>query len=248
MLGQRFSWFAVVVLAVVFTTGYTKPGVVDANGVAIEFARSQVWVHATESLVTNLDADNGVIPSWDATKPTASRPLGAGGAYVANNLSWLLQPEHDPGSHFTMSGEFTGYLDSMAVNMYAYLPTSHAIGFTCAFALAFDLRIDDEPILYQGILENSSGLKVTPTSLPGLFKISYRFTHLHEALILSGLAQAPDAKHEIHLNAQNFYLCNEAVWVYDSVEAPMDVIFNPDPAEWPAYTEIDVFDPPPPCC
>lgn len=53
-------------------------------------------------------------------------------------------------------------------------------------------------------------------------------------------------QHTVHLNAMNFYTCNEVVWVYDSVEAPAGAVFNLCGTPAAQFTEVNVFEPPPP--
>ena len=212
-----------------------------------EFLRSEAWVHATDVPVTNIEASQGTFPSWDDTKPTASHPYGAGGAYVANNYDlfttgMVTGRQHDPAGHFTMQGEFTGELDTMGVTLYAHLPA----GAVCTdFNLAFDLQIDGESILYQEQSSPSAGLMTTPVE-DTLFSVHFAFTRLHEAMTLYGLETGPDVTHDIYLNAANFYACNEMVWVYDSAEAPAGIVFNVADKELRRYTNVDVFNPPPP--
>lgn len=206
-----------------------------------EFLRSEAWLHATSVPLGNLAASDGSFPTWDDEKPTDSQPYGAGGVYAANNLSFLTS-QHDPEQHLTMQGELTGELDTMGVTLYAHLP----FGALCnEFNLAFDLRIDGEQILYQEQSSPSAGL-MTQQVDDTLFSVRFAFTRLHEAMTLYGIETGPDVTHDIYLNASNFYLCNEMVWVYDSAEAPAGHVFNVEDRELRTYTKIDVFNPPPP--
>ena len=207
---------------------------------AVALTRSEVWFHGTSNAVTNVDAGNGTVPSWDATKPTKPTPS----LYAANQLSFITSGvDHQPGDHFTVSGPVTGDLDTMAVTLYAVLPGQAAL--PCGIDLAFDLRIDDQEILYQTQLAGSSGMTVEPVA-GNLYKVKFVFTRLSEAMAQYGLATGPDAPHTVHLNAMNFYVCQEAVWVFDSADAPAGAIFNGTPEELAGYTTIDVFNPPPP--
>jgi hypothetical protein len=219
----------------------------EADPEVPEFLRSEAWIHATDTPVSNLDASQGTFPSWDETKPTESHPYGAGGMYVANNYDLFTTNlatgrQHDPASHFTTQGEFTGELDVAGFTLYAHLPA----GALCDdFNLAFDLQIDGESILYQAQSAPSAGLMTMPVE-DTLFQVKFAFTRLHEAMTLYGIETGPDVTHEIYLNAANFYACNEMVWVYDSAEAPAGLVFNPTTSELRQYTKVDVFNPPPP--
>ena len=208
--------------------------------VAPAFARSEAWFHGTGTAVNNLDAGEGKIPTWDATKPTQS----TGSLYAANNLSFLTSGvEHGPGDHFTVKGPVAGELDTMAVTLYAYLPGQAAL--PCGMDLAFELSIDGAEILFQPQLGASSGMKVEHVS-GALYKVKFVFTRLHEAMTQAGVPTGPDVSHAVYLNAMNFYVCQEAVWVYDSATTPAGAIFNGTPEELASYTTVDVFNPPPP--
>ena len=213
---------------------------VSEEPVAPEFLRSEAWFHGTSTPATNVDAGNGEIPTWDGTKPTGP----AGSAYAGNQMSFITTgADHVPGDHFTVSGPVTGELDTMAVTLYALLPTEAAIG--CGMSLAFDLRIDDEEILYQSQLEGSAGMTVEQVNGP-LHKVKFVFTRLHEAMTTYGVPTGPDVEHTVYLNAMNFYLCHEAVWLFDGADVPSGAIFNAAPEELSGYTTVDVFNPPPP--
>lgn len=208
------------------------------------FVREEAWIHATDTRITNIDAAQGTLPSWDATKPTASQPYGAGGIYLANNLSpTMARPDHEPAMHFTTQGTFTGELDTMAVTLFAQLPWMRAL--PCGIDLAFDLQIDGVTILEQAYNEASTGIMVNQVE-DDLYNVRFAFTRLDDAMAEYGVATGPDVEHAITMNVQNFYLCQEAVWVYDSAEAPAGMVFNGTAKELKSYTEIDVFNPPPP--
>lgn len=206
------------------------------------FLRSEAWVHATDVPVTNIEASQGTFPTWDDSKPTASQPFGAGGAYVANNYSFMGGEQHDPANHFTMAGQVTGELDTMGVTLYGHKP----VGALCSdFNLGFELEIDGEQILYQAQSEPSADIMTTQVG-DNLYSAHFAFTRLHEAMELYGIETGPDVTHEIYVNVANFYICDEVVWVYDSAEAPAGIVFNVADNELRRYTNIDVFNPPPP--
>lgn len=154
--------------------------------VAPTFLRSEAWFHGTSRPVTNLDAGEGKIPTWNATKPTQS----SGSLYAANNLSFLISgAEHQPGDHFTVTGPTTGELDTMAVTLYAYLPGQAAL--PCGMDLAFELTIDEQEILFQPQLGASTGMKVEKVA-GALYRVKFVFTRLHEAMTQAGIATGPE--------------------------------------------------------
>jgi len=74
----------------------------------------------------------------------------------------------------------------------------------------------------------------------------FALTNLWTATQQAGIAYGPDAQHDIYLNIQNFYACNEVTWQYDSTDVPSDLIVNLPSPVTSGYAEIDVLDPPPP--
>jgi hypothetical protein len=116
----------------------------------------------------------------------------------------------------------------------------------CGMGLAWDLKIDGQQILYQSASEPSAELMVEQVN-EDLWAVKFYFTRLYEAMQTYGVETGPDVTHTIYMNATNFYVCNEVVWVYDSAEAPGGAIFNLlDPKQLRFYTKVDVFNPPPP--
>lgn len=215
------------------------------------FVRQDVWFHQTPMKVANLEhteAGSGAVPGWNTTKPTASAPLGAGGVYVANNLAAItaaggLNEEHEQRYHFTAQGTFTGAIDNLAVELYAYMPANLTGVFTFDLGLALDLRIDGEKILYQDALATPLDMQTEKIS-DGLYKVRVAVTDLHKAMESYALDTSETKVHTVYLNAQNFYVGNEAVWVFDSAEAPAGAVFNLDKKLLVDYTVVDAYEDP----
>lgn len=226
-------------------------GVAHAQQVEVEpvFERQDVWFHRTQTPVTNVDARSGQVPTWSTTRPTDSAPLGAGGIYAAHHYSFGIFSqgmEHNPAYGFTAAGKFTGDINNLAVTLYGHVPAYVALP-QCAggIALSFDFRIDGKQVLYQPQSQPSAYLNTDPVSA-GFVTVKFRLTNLYQAMKDYGIATGPDVEHDVYLNAMNFYACNEVVWVYDSAEAPAGAIFNLPDADASGYSNVDVYDPPPP--
>jgi hypothetical protein len=235
---------AILVIALGATAAHAARYVPNYEDPELVFSEQAVWFHNAVSPAGNVDAANGDLVRWDTTEPTASAPMGAGGAYVANNYSVftdLIVGGQRESNTFSSAGTFIGNLDSMAVSLFGHMPAG---GLCTEMSLAFDLRIDGQTILFQDQGEPSANLATYPAG--DLYEVKFVFTRLHEAMELNGIETGPDVEHEIYLNAANFYACNEAVWVYDSSEAPAGIVFNRFDKALGPYTEIDVFNPPPP--
>jgi hypothetical protein len=76
--------------------------------------------------------------------------------------------------------------------------------------------------------------------------VKFRLTNLHAMMRELGVETGPGVVHAVYLNAMNFYACHEVVWVFDSAEAPAGAVFNLTGPEAREYTDVDVYDPPPP--
>ena len=213
------------------------------------FNRQDVWFTRTPTPLTNVDGYSNNVPGWKTTAPTQSAPLGAGGVYAAHHYSWGIFSngrEHNPAFGFTARGAFTGDIDNLAVTLYGYVPAYAVLG-ECGggIALSFDLRIDDQSILYQSQTTPSAYLN-TDIIQAGYVSVKFRFTRIYEMMRELELTTGPDVAHTVYFNAMNFYVCNEVVWVYDSVEAPAGAVFNLFGAPATQFTDVDVFEPPPP--
>lgn len=201
------------------------------------FARSDNWLHANESRIGNLDARDGKFVRWDGTEPTAP----AAAAYVGNNFGFV-QGDHDPAHFLTMKGQATGDLENLAFELY-FTGWAQATDF-CPMALSFELVIDGIPVLWQNYA-GSDG--ITYEAVDATTSVTrFALTNLWQAARDYGLPYGPDVVHEVYVNVQNFYACNEVTWLYDSVDHPSALTVNlPEPAA-AGYVPIDVLDPPPP--
>lgn len=201
------------------------------------FTRADLWLHANSSPIGNLDASQGRFLTWDATKPTDSQQA----FYHGNNYEVFIGDLHDPVHFLTMKGTATGDLNTIAFDLYFTGWAQSTIG--CGLDLSLDLQIDGKSILFQDFTGSTgyNNRKVDDTTRLTKFVL----TNLWEASKQAGLAFGPDVQHEVYLNIQNFYACNEVTWQYDSADRPAGLIVNmPTPAS--GYFEVDVLDPPPP--
>ena len=205
------------------------------------FTRADQWLHRNTSPIGNLDAREGRYLEWDGVKPTGDQPA----FYHGNNYEVFVsggQTTHDPEHFMTMEGTAAGDLDAIAFDLYFTGWAQSTIG--CGFALSFQLIVDGETILDQDYL-GSDGISysvIDDTTVLARFAL----TNLWDATKIYGLPYGPDVQHEIYLNLQNFYACNEVTWQYDGAEVPSGLIVNlPEPGK-KGYTRINVLDPPPP--
>jgi hypothetical protein len=234
---------------VVLVVAMAAVSAASAEEIEPVFNRQDVWFTHTDTPLTNVDAYSNKIPTWKTTPPTTSTPLGAGGVYASHHYSWGLFSngrEHNPLYGFTAKGSFTGDIDNLAVTLYGYVPAYAVLG-KCGggIALSFDLKVDGESILYQSQTAPSAYLN-TEILQAGYVSVKFRFTRIYEMMRELGMATGPDVAHTVYLNAMNFYACNEVAWVFDSLEAPAGAVFNLYGTPATHFSDVDVFEPPPP--
>ena len=200
------------------------------------FTRADLFLHRNTGPIGNLDAREGRFVKWDATTPTGSQPA----IYVGNNYDLHVNGVHRPDASLTMQGLVQGDLDKIAFELFFNGPGQSSIG--CPVSLSLQLIIDGEEILSQDAL-GSDGFNDTQVDST-TYKTRFVLTNLWEATKAFGLSYGPDVTHNVYLNIQNFYACNEFVWQYDSADRPAGLIVN-HPSPGASYFKFDVMDPPP---
>ena len=201
------------------------------------FTRSDLFLHRNTSPVGNVDAQEGRFLKWDTTKPTGDAPA----VYVGQNYDSLVNGNHGPGVFLTMEGATLSDLNNIAFELFFTGWAQSTIG--CGLSLSLQLVIDDVEILNQDY-RGSEGFNFTVVD-DTTVKTRFVLTNLWEAVKLYELPYGPETEHDIYLNIQNFYACNEIQWQYDSADRPSGMIVNlPSPNG--SYFKFNVLDPPPP--
>jgi hypothetical protein len=81
---------------------------------------------------------------------------------------------------------------------------------------------------------------------PGIVKTRFALTNIWQAFERRGIAFGPDVEHDVYVNIQNFYVCNEFTWLYDAESTPAGITANVEDPASEGYFEVDVRNPPPP--
>jgi hypothetical protein len=226
------------IAAVVIATAPAGAQVPPIEDYVPTFTRADQWLHRNTGPIGNVDAYEGRYLKWDGTKPTGDTPA----LYSGNNYLVFVGELHDPVHFITMKGNAAGDLDNIAFDLYLTGWAQSTIG--CSMSLSFQLIIDGVTILDQDYT-GSDGISYTPIDDTTVLA-RFALTNLWEATKVYELPYGPDVQHEVYLNLQNFYACNEYIWQYDSADRPAGLIVNlPSPGS-KGYTRIDVLDPPPP--
>lgn len=211
----------------------------------IFFAESEAWFTPTTTRVGNVDHENGEWMGWSDTEPTD--PVGgATAAMVYGGFREIFETDGQDKGQFTAEGTFTGYLDSITLDLHYVDPYQDAL---CPLNLAVDLDVDGLPVLDMDGTGGPVEVFTEPTDngLVARLKITEIFAQM-ESFSSGTLDFIGDetTEHTIHLSVQQFPLCNEVVWRYGATDAPSAVTFNRDP-EGPSvaqHTTYDVTDPP----
>lgn len=201
------------------------------------FTRADLFLHRNTSPIGNLDAREGRFVKWDTTAPTGGQPA----YYVGNNYDGIVNGDHGTEFFLTMEGTTLSDLNNLAFDLYFTGWAQQTLG--CPLDLSLQLAIDDVVIVDQANV-GSTGFNNTQVD-DTTFKTRFVLTHLWDAVKAYELPYGPDVQHEIYLNVQNFYACNEVVWQYDSADRASGMIVNL-PAPSASYFKFNVMEPPPP--
>jgi len=193
--------------------------------------RQNTWIHTTisaDSKLGNLAGfGQGSLPSWDTRMPTEPMTSSSSGFYVTNSAFHQLVAPQDPRGSFVAQGTYTGVIDNVAVDLYAFVSPTYSQD------LNLELVVDGEPILAATVVD------VRNTTVGNLRRIRYAFTNLYDAMAQLGMSNQNETVHTLKLAANGVYIIDDPmVFAYDATEAPAGVVFNHD-ALTSAYTQLD---------
>lgn len=215
------------------------PCVDDAG--ALTLTQQATWIHTGATKAGNLAAAGAdSFPSWNTTKPTQSVQAGAGGGY-AGAFAANLAGQDDATTGATFVGAFDGCLDTMLLELYAFLPTNRT-GTSGSLAesplnVYVGLTVDGKPLLTASPIETKTVPNAAGTAT---YRSRLALTGIHQALLDAGVD--PAAKHTLRLNVMPQYAnTSNAVFVYDTTEVPAGIVFNGTPDE--TYGELPLTSP-----
>jgi hypothetical protein len=212
-------------------------GCVDPETDELALDQQQVYVREADTKAGNLGA-LGVtgFPTWSEEEPAASVTEGAGAGYLVNSQYFVTD---DNAEHFglTLEGAFDGCLDTMLVELYAFLPTNRT-GTSgnleeSAFTGIIQLEVDDELVAWPNELEMAM---VDNPHGDATYQLRFALTDIHRAMLDAGVD--PAGEHTLKLNVNARYINTEhAVFVFDTIEVPAGILFNGEPdAAYPALS------------
>jgi hypothetical protein len=183
----------------------------------VEVCQQDSWIAESDNKVGNV----ATTPTWDQTAPASSVASGAGGGYLGAAVLSQRTERHNPQNDTTFAGTFTGNLDTITWSLYLFT-TARQINPDQAVALK--LTIDGTVVFLTGDEANRTPLRSGGNAVQ---VTDFTFTNLHAAMERKGLTLGDDVEHTIELSiAQWFSVNDNAVYVYDTTEAPSSVVFN----------------------
>lgn len=186
----------------------------------------QTYIHQAQTKAGNLGAVGATdFPSWNETAPAQSVQQGAGGGYAAPYGAGFVEDYYEE-TGLTLKGTFSGCLDTMLFELYAFLPTNRT-GISGSLAESpfngyVTLDVDGKQVAFPAEVE----MATTPNPRgSATYRLRFAYTGIHAAMTRAGLD--PAAEHEIRFNVVPRYLnTSNALFVYDTTEVPAGILFN----------------------
>ena len=200
---------------------------------AVNACQLDVFLHVTGK-VGNLSGVAGSgqsVPTWNATKPTASVQSGAGGGYAFGRIVDIASAGQ-PAGRPRMTGTYTGVLDSVSADLFITFPVYQNTG--GGFPLLTRLIVDGE-VIYDNFAtaagtEPSVPIEEAGTNTSGAIgRIKYAVDGIYAELESLDVANAADTQHTITLEVLPLYWGDgQGALLYDTSEVPSGLIFNRD--------------------
>jgi hypothetical protein len=212
---------------------------VDPETEELILEEQQVYIHQASTKAGNIAALGlDSFPTWSEDEPTQSVQEGAGAGYLANSFHFVTEA-NDELFGLTLEGEFSGCLDTMLVELYAFLPTNRTGTAGDLEERPFNgivtLDIDGSRVFWPAEAE----METVPNPAGDVtYRIRFALTNLHTAMGFEGVERGGD--HELRLNVNpRFINTNNAIFVYDTTEVPSGILFNGEPDD--TYTLMPAF-------
>lgn len=222
----------IVVLCLVFGAVLAPPAAgaadpcTDPDTGELILTEEQTYLHQAETKAGNLAVLGASgFPSWSTDAPTQSVQQGAGGGYLMPYGASLAE-DHYEETGLTTEGTFSGCLDTMLFELYAFLPTNRT-GTSGSLAESpfngvVTLDIDNVRVGYATEVEMAT---VPNPGGSATYRLRFAYTGIHAAMTRLQLDPASD--HELRFNVIPRYAnTNNALFVYDTTEVPAGILFN----------------------
>jgi hypothetical protein len=216
-------------------TAQTPPDPCASPDGVVSYPTTRVFFHEGTSKVGNLADRAGQPPApFDTTAPTRSVQAGAGAGAVSNlGSTTALAPGAQNTARF--AGRVDGCLDTVLVDMYAFLPTNRTGSSGSleerAHNFAATLTIDGRAFELAGPIESTTTVGTTNPAGTTTYRIRYAITGVRRAMERANLPLA--GAHTVGFAMTGWFAnTDNAVYVWDTTEVPSGLVFNApaDPA------------------
>jgi hypothetical protein len=203
----------------------------------LEICRKEAWFQAADPVGNLAAAGLAGTPTWGDEPPAASWQDGAFAGYVTTSQTRQMF-EDDPAGTATFEGSFVGLIENFAVEMHMISPGGHL---DLGHALHQEHRFRATLTIDDATLVEADAVSVHPHEVePAGLLFRFMFVGLLAAMDEHDLALTEDAEHSIRLQIAPWREgLDEAIYTYDSVEAPSGIIFNAEPAETLQYVWVE---------
>jgi hypothetical protein len=228
LLRAAVAALLLLVLAVPAVGAEQAPPCTDAETGELVLTEQEAWLHPAETKAGNLGAIGATdFPSWDGEAPTESVQQGAGGGYAANSANFAAnEPDAETLIGFTAEGLSSGCLDTLLIDLYAFLPTNRT-GTSgelkeADFTGIVTLEADGKTLMFPQEVDFAT---VANPGGNATYRLRVSVSNLHDRLLRAKLD--PEGDRTLRLNIQPRYLnTDNVVFVYDTTEVPAGLTFN----------------------
>ena len=201
----------------------------------VEACRQDVWFHEAGTKVDNLDNADAEpsFTTWDTTPPAASVTDGAGSGVLTTSALHQQAEPWDARESFVATGEFTGPIDNVVVELYMFRPgltpgftTDDPTGAAQTTTHSVDARLVVDGIEVAALADVDAELHPAGEAAE---RVTFAFRNL--AATLAGFekfTQVPlDGTHTVEVWTHGTGIGSDAaVVVYDTTEVPSGLVFN----------------------
>ncbi|WP_157965195.1 hypothetical protein [Euzebya rosea] len=206
----------------------------------VEFVESTAWFTSTTTGVSNIDTEVlGERIGWSQDAPTGSAGRTVATAHAG--LLSILSEDYYESQSFTAEGVVTGYMENIALQLYYTSPVQNL----CGMGLSIDVVIDGKRVMDMAGIGNTEDV-VTYQISDDHYVAQVAITNIAEQMESMGIFGAADTEHAVEIVAEQYPLCQEAIWTYGAAETPSNLTVNLEPgsAALRQYTQFDATNPP----
>ncbi len=225
---------AVLALGAVAVEGedLTEHPCYDAETGQLAYPEQQVFFHEGESKVGNA---NAAPDPFDTEPPTDSVQAGAGaGNYTGVAVQAASAEEQYDNVEASFSGTFTGCIDTLLIDMYAFDPTNRTStgqatagnpGNPLPHSFRVVVEVDGVEVYRAGPVEANTTFANEALG-PNLHRHGIQLGNLLDSYADFGLLSL-DGEHTVTIHMAGWYVnTDHSIYVWDTTEVPSGLTFN----------------------